>query len=110
MKKLLLTLIAFFVISVSAFALDIKDVSKKVEAFYKSGTYVKSIDTVSGATYYCFKQNIGGIYIYADGIRIDTVGNVDKTSLLFYDGEIKNIYIQDGNLIIEWKSRSYNWD
>ena len=35
MKKILLTLITLFVMTGAAFALDVKDVAKKFESFYK---------------------------------------------------------------------------
>ncbi len=104
MKKLLLSVITLLGMAAAAFAVDEKDVSKKFETFYKSGTYIKTIDTVEGDIRYYFKQHLTRFNVTDKNIRIYTDdGNCD----IYYDGEdeweyITNVYLQDGNLIIEW--------
>ena len=104
MKKLLLSVITLLGMAAAAFAVDEKDVSKKFETFYKSGTYIKTIDTVKGDIRYYFKQHLTKFNVTDKIIRIYTDdGNGD----IYYDDEdeweyITNVYLQDGNLIIEW--------
>ena len=103
MKKLLLTLTTFFVMAVSAFALDIKDVQKKVETFYKSGSYIKTIDTETGEVVYYYKQHIEYIVIGKNSIAIGrNSGNSNKYENSDYE-TIHRIYLEDNNLIIEWE-------
>ena len=102
MKKLLITLITFLVMSASAFALDIKATQKKVESFYKSGAYIKTIDKEDSTTRYYFKQHLATIHVYSGCIDItfDTGGSVS-----YYDnsyGTIYDMYLEDGNLVIIW--------
>ena len=104
MKKLLLSVITLLGMAAAAFAVDEKDVSKKFETFYKSGTYIKTIDTVEGTIRYYFKQHLTRFIVTDVIIRIYTDdGNCD----IYYDDDyedeyITNVYLQDGNLIIEW--------
>ena len=104
MKKILLTLITLFVMTGAAFALDVKDVAKKFESFYKSGSYIKTIDTEYGTIRYYFKQHLTRFIFKNSELIIGTdEGNADT----YYDDEdvceiISNVYLLDGNLIIEW--------
>lgn len=103
MKKLLLALIALFVMSASSFAIDAKDapdVSKKIETFYKSGAYVKMIETKYSLLDYYFKEHIVCIKFYDGDIRLELDNGQSETK---YARSIEKIYSQDGNLIIEWR-------
>ena len=103
MKKLLLTLTTLFVMAASAFALDVKDVQKKVETFYKSGSYIKTIDTEYGDVCYYYKQYIEYIEIESDLIIIGrNSGKYAEFNENNYD-EIHKIYLEDNNLVIEWE-------
>ncbi len=104
MKKILLTLITLFVMTGAAFALDVKDVAKKFESFYKSGSYIKSIDTEEGTIRYYSKQHLTRFII--NELRI-VIGTDEDHVDTYYDDEdeceiISNVYLLDGNLIIEW--------
>ncbi len=103
MKKLLLALITLFVMSASSFALDARDapdVSKKIETFYKSGTYVKIIETKYSVLEYYLKEHIVCIQFYDGDIKLDLDNGQSETK---YASRIEKIYLQDGNLIIEWR-------
>ena len=103
MKKLLLTLTTFFVMAVSAFALDVKDVQKKVETFYKSGSYIKTIDTEYGDVCYYYKQYIEYIEIQSNLIMIGrNSGKYAEFKNSDYE-KIHKVYLEDGNLVIEWE-------
>ena len=111
MKKILLSVITLFVMAAAAFGLDVKDFAKKVETFYKSGSYIKSVyfeyddndKLYESAYYYIPKQHISSIYFEDYKVVISTV---DENSIRIFDeyddSKILKTYLQDGNLIIEW--------
>ncbi len=102
MKKLLLALTALFVMSASSFALDeidVNDVSKKIETFYKSGSYIKTIEPDYNLIHYYYKQNI--IETGLSPSYIDIFLNNKNES--YSSKKIEIIYMSDGNLIIVWK-------
>ena len=102
MKKLLLVITSLFVMTAGAFALDIKATAKKVESFYKSGSYIKTIDKELGTTRYYFKQHLTSIHIYSGCIDMNFYSG---GSVSYYDNDyvtIYEIYSEDGNLVIVW--------
>ena len=102
MKKLILLITTLFVMSAAAFGLDIMATSKKVETFYKTGSYIKTIEKEDGTTRYYFKTHIKGLFVYSGCIDFLFV---DGGSVSYYDnsyGTIFETYIEDGNLVIVW--------